>query len=367
MRGKGFVVLIVLTVAVVLGASMALRDKQPKVSQSGQLMLEGLLAKVNEVVGIDINSASGKFKLERDAAGAWVIPAREGFPVAADKVHKLLVGMANLQRLQAKTNKPERYAELGLDDPSNKDSRAVAISLLDGAGNSLASLLVGDERPAKGDATRNEFFVRIPGEARTWQVIGSLAGDAGTVDDWWVTRIAAINDVRIARAIITHADGEVVSVERKVPSTESFVFVQLPVGEKPAEVWRINDIGRLFVDLLLNEVKLAKDLPTDAKQIEFVTETFDGLRVHMRVYDTGHEPLAVLKAEFDESLVVPPSQDSKAEPVNVDKVRDEVKTLNERWSRWAYTISRFKGDTVRRRQKDLIREPEEPKAAKPAG
>lgn len=365
MRGKGFVVLIVLTVAVVLGASMALRDQQPKVSQSGQLMLEGLLAKVNDVVAIDIASAGETFKLERDAAGAWTVPSRDGFPVAADKVHKLLVGMADLERLQPKTDKPARYTELGLGDPSNKDSRAVAFSLLDGAGHALAGLLVGDDRPAKGDATRNEYFVRLPGEARAWQVIGSLAGDAGTVHDWWVTRVAAISDVRIARSIITHADGEVVSVERKVPSTESFVFVQLPVGEKPAEAWRINDIGRMFVDLLLNEVKLAKDLPTDAKQIEFVTETFDGLRVHMRVYDTGHEPLAVLKAEFNESLIVAPPQGSAFEPATKDKVRDEVKNLNERWSRWAYTISRFKGDTVRRRQKDLIREAED-KAAKPA-
>ena len=282
-----------------------------------------------------------------------------------DKVHKLLVGMANLERLQAKTNKPERYAELGLDDPSNKGSRAVAIALLDSAGKALATLLVGDDRPAMGDATRREFFVRIPGEDRTWQVIGSLAGDSATVGDWWATRVAAISDSRIARAIITHADGEVVSVERKVPSTESFVFVQLPAAEKPAEAWRINDIGRLLADLMLEDVKLAKDLPTDAKQIEFVTETFDGLRVRMRVYDTGPEPLAVLQAEFDESLIAAPPQGSKSEPANLDKVRDEVKTLNERWSRWAYTISRFKGDTVRRRQKDLIREAQD-EAAKPA-
>jgi hypothetical protein len=77
-----------------------------------------------------------------------------------------------------------------------------------------------------------------------------------------------------------------------------------------------------------------------------------------------------LKAEFDESLIAPPpsssQQDSKSEPVNMDTIRNEVKTLNERWSGWAYTISRFKGDTVRRRQKDLIRKPEENKVDKPA-
>jgi hypothetical protein len=42
----------------------------------------------------------------------------------------------------------------------------------------------------------------------------------------------------------------------------------------------------------------------------------------------------------------------------VDKVRNEVKALNERWSRWAYVLPRFKGDSVRRRQKDLIKEAE---------
>lgn len=359
MRGKGFLVLIVLTAVVVLGAVMALRDDS-HVPQSGQLLLENLLAKVNDVVRVDITSAGESFSLERSASGTWILPGRDGFPSTPGQVRKLLVGMAGLERLQPKTGKAERFVELGLSDPGLKDSRAVGISLLDSAGAVVAGLIAGDSRPAKGDATRSEYFVRVPGEDKSWLVIGSFPADSGEVIDWLATRIVAIDGARIARARITHADGDVVTVERKTPSTDSFAFVELPEGEQPTEVWRINDIGRLFVNLMLEDVKPARDVPADAKQIEFVTETFDGLRIRMRMYDIGAEPLAVLKAEFDQTLVVPAQGATQAAPVDADTVRKEVQTLNERWLRWAYVLPRYKGDALRRQQKDLIKEAEKP-------
>ena len=82
-------------------------------------------------------------------------------------------------------------------------------------------------------------------------------------------------------------------------------------SEQPTEVWRINHSGRFFVNLLLEDVKPARDVPADAKQIEFVSETFDGLRIRMRLYDIGAEPLVVLKAEFEESLVAPAKESSQ--------------------------------------------------------
>jgi hypothetical protein len=361
MRGKGFVVLMVVTTAVVLAASMALRDESPA-PRSGQLLLDNLLVGVNDVVRVDIISAGESFKLERNAAGVWTIPSRDGFPATPERVRKLLVGMAGLERLQAKTGKPERFAELGLRDPALKDSRAVGFSLLDSAATVVADLIVGERRPAKGDATRSEYFVRVPGEDKSWLVVGSLPEDSGEAVDWLAPRVASISGSRIARARITHGDGEVVTVERKTPSADGFEFVELPEGQQPAAAWRINDIGRLLADLSLVDVQPASDVPTDAKQIEFVTETFDGLRIRMHLYDNADEPLARLTAEFDESLITQPQE--KPRPDDVDEVRNEVKALNERWSRWAYVLSRFKGDTVRRRQKDLIKEAE--KAPPPA-
>ena len=364
MRGKGFFILMALTVVVVLGASLALRE-QSSAPQSGQLLFENLLAKVNDVARVDIASAGKNFTLERVDASAWIVPARDGFPVTSDKVRKLLVGMANLERLQAKTGKPERFAELGLSDPAMQESRAVGFSLVDSAGAVVTTLIVGDRRPAKGDATRNEYFVRVPGEDSSWLVAGSLPDESGELFDWLASRVAFIRDARIARARITHADGEVVTVARETPSTDSFAFVELPADAQQGQVWRINDIGRVLTDLTLIDVKPAADVPGDAQQIEFVTETFDGLRVRMRVYDVGPEPWAQLVAEFDESLIAPPQQDPPSEPVDANKVREEVQQLNERWSRWAYQLSRFKGDTLRRRQKELIETPKE--APKPAG
>ena len=370
MRGKGFLALIMLTAVVVLGVSRTLQD-ETTAPQGGQLMFGDLLARVNDVVRVDVTSAGKTFKLLRADKGAWVMPSKNDFPVESSMVNRLLLGMANLERLQPKTGKAERFVELGLRDPAMEESNAVGFSLLDSAGSTVANVIVGNARPAKGDATREEFFVRVPGEANSWLVIGTLPASAGDVFDWLQSRILAISHSRIARSRMTHADGEVVTVARETPEGE-FAFAELPQGERAAEAWRINDIGNLFVDLNLNDVRLSEELPADATQIAFESETFDGLRVRMKVFDTGPEPLVQLRAEFDESLVVPTEADAakqaasteraSAEKASAEKVRAEVAELNERWSRWVYTVSKFKGDTVRRRQKDLIREPEpEPK------
>ncbi|MFT5446503.1 MAG: hypothetical protein ACI9DC_001672 [Gammaproteobacteria bacterium] len=356
MRGKGFLVLIVLTAVVVLGVSRILQDETPA-PQTGQLMFGDLLARVNDVVRVDVTSAGKTFTLQRADKVAWVMPSEDEFPVESSMVSRLLLGMANLERLQPKTGKAERFVELGLRDPATEESNAVGFSLLDTAGSTVANVIVGNARPAKGDATREEFFVRVPDEANSWLVIGTLPASAGDVFDWLQSRILAITHSRIARSRMTHADGEVVTVARKTPEGE-FAFVELPEGERAAEAWRINDIGNLFVDLNLNDVGLPKEIPADATQIAFEAETFDGLRVRMKVFDIGPEPLVQLSAEFDESLVVSAETDAAKQAANAEMIRAEVAELNERWSRWVYTVSKFKGDTVRRRQKDLIREPE---------
>jgi hypothetical protein len=191
LRGKGFLGLVVVTAAVVAVAALTLERDEP-VPEAGQLLFPDLLAAVNQVERVDVTGGGETFTLARSADGVWSAPSRSDYPVQGDKIHNLIVGAAGLTRLQPKTGKPERFAELGLRDPGEKDSRAVGFALHGSGGATLAHIIVGERRPAKGDPTRTEYFVRIPTEDRSWLVLGTLPQDSDEVQEWLQKLIVSI-------------------------------------------------------------------------------------------------------------------------------------------------------------------------------
>jgi hypothetical protein len=366
MRGKGFVVLALVTAAVVVGAMYVIQRDPAQAPEVGSLLFPGLLARINDVSQVDVRTGSEPFRLERKDRG-WVAPARGDYPLDGNKVHKLLVGAAGLERLEPKTDDPARFGELGLRDPGEPDARSTEFSIR--AGDALlAQLIVGEQRPAKGDPNRTEYFLRVPGEQRSWLVRGTLPDRADELVDWLQQDVAAISDSRIARVQVHHPDGATLTAVRDAPGGGDFRYAELADGAKMSGAWMINDIGRVLTDLKLEEVQPAAQAGAPAADaVEAVTETFDGLRVRLRAWRDGERTLATLRAEFDEALVVRQSAD--AEPsaglLSAAEVREEAQALDARWQPWVYELPDYKGDYLHRRQNDLVEAPEPAPAAAP--
>ena len=366
MRGKGFVVLAVVTVAVVIGAMFVVQRDPAQAPEVGGLLFPGLLARINDVSQVDVRTGSEPFRLERKGRD-WVAPARSDYPLDGDKIHKLLVGAAGLERLEPKTDDPARFDELGLRDPGEPDARSTEFSLR--AGDTLlAQLIVGERRPAKGDPNRTEYFVRVPGEQRSWLVRGTLPDRADELVDWLRQSVAEISGSRIARVRVHHPDGETLTAVRDAPGSGDFRYAELPDGAKMSGAWLINDIGRVLTDLKLEEVQPAAQAGAPAADaVEAVTETFDGLRVRLRAWRDGERTLATLRAEFDEALV---RKGADGEPpaglLAAAAVREEAQAFDARWQPWVYELPDYKGDYLHRRQDDLIEKPEQAPAAPPA-
>lgn len=365
MRGKGFVVLAVVTVAVVVGAMFVVQRDPAQAPAVGGLLFPGLLARINDVAQVEVRAGSEPFRLERKGRD-WVAPARNDYPLDGDKIHKLLVGAAGLERLEPKTDDPTRFDELGLRDPGEPDARSTEFSIR-ADDTLLAQLIVGERRPAKGDPNRTEYFVRVPGEQHSWLVRGTLPDRADELVDWLQQSVAAISGSRIARAQVHHPDGETLTAVRDAPGGGDFRYAELADGAKMSGAWLINDIGRVLTDLKLEEVQPAAQAGAPSEgAIEAVSETFDGLRVRLSVWRDGERTLATLRAEFDEALV---RHSADGEPpaglLSAAEVREEAQALDARWQPWVYELPDYKGDYLHRRQQDLIEEPEQAPAAAP--
>src|SRR5215831_7755877 len=147
MKPTTFLVLLVVTAASVAGAGYAVlsetRIQGPKVGV-GAPVFGNLLATANDVVTVTVASTAGKFTLAR-RGDEWVLVEKDDHPVAADKLRRLVAGLADLRLLEAKTRRPERYARLEVEDVGGKDAKSKEVTLAGANGKPLADLIVGKQ------------------------------------------------------------------------------------------------------------------------------------------------------------------------------------------------------------------------------
>jgi hypothetical protein len=350
------IILLIVVAAIAVVATVATKDETGKVGAKDSAFFPELIGQVNDVATIEATS-TGKSVLIRKAAEAWVVEGRDGYPAEAQDVRRLLLGLAELERVERKTSKPENYEQLELGDPMKADTQSVQYRLLDTDDRALATLIVGKRRIVGGGNGRDEYFVRVPEDAQTWLVRGSIP-TLRSETDWLAREIVDIDQGRVARVHVTHADGEVVRIERAATTPASFELLDIPAGRVIDVDFNVHSIGSILSAVNLNDVsRNTGELPSEGA-VKFMVETFDGLRVHVDIEKVESRGVIALKAEFDASLIgnapepasSPKSEeDGKKSPLlGKDEVVEEVALLNQRWSGWRYQIAQFIFDTLNR-------------------
>ena len=373
MTPRSFTILCVVTVLVSI-AAIAVDEDSSAIPGSGELLFPKLLSDINEIEKIEGASAGERFTLTR-GSGGWIVPGKSGYPANADKVHKLLVGAAGLKRVEPKTKKEALYSKLGLEDLSSESSRAVSFTFEAAGDSMLASLIVGNSAPAKGDPDASAIYVRLPGDPQSWLVKGKLPKD-GALLDWLDRKVLDLERARSREVRVRHEDGEVVVVSKNSPADKDFSLADVPPGKEIDAQWSINDIGRSLTDLDLEDVRPRDALAADTRPAFTVTmRTFDGLAVVMDVFKDDKEVLGLLKASFepaDQSQGGQPAgpedaDGSKTSPglLTPEQVRAEAAKLNARLSNWVYVLPDFKFDHLAKKPADLLKD--ETKDPQPAG
>ena len=161
---------------------------------------------------VRIATPAGKLTVKAENQ-AWILAEKAGYPVDPAKVRALVLGLANLQLVEAKTANPQRLERLDLQEPTAEGSASRMVELMGGDGASLAAAVVGKASPSLYGGGRGGVYVRRAADNQAWLAAGELdvPSDAMTMID---TELVDMPLDQVARVILRTSDGAAVTLSR---------------------------------------------------------------------------------------------------------------------------------------------------------
>ena len=350
LRARSAIGLALVTVAAVGFAVFTTEESEPVVG-AGDFLFPSMFESVNDAGRVEI-SAKGKSVVVEKKGDDWVVPTMHGYGASVGKIRALLMGSANLERVEPKTANPDLYAKLGVDPPSTDESRAVSYKITSASGVSLAHFIVGDSQAAKGHPEKQDYYIRLEGDAQSWLVMGNLP--VGTdVSDWVDQSVLKLDPARVHRVRVLHPDGSEVVVSKPQASDDDFTLENAPEGTKPKDEWRFNDIGRGMSDLELASIagRVGETTVITIGGYSVELTTFDGLRVKMHTGEQDNATYGTVTASYDYASRMDRSESSAI--LDEATVKAEVESLNAKWSGWVYELRSYKSDFFKKKMADL--------------
>ena len=365
MRNKSWAFL--LAAAIVLGGvswwMAASRDSATEADFTTRPLFPGLTARVNDVAALEIATQKDLFRIERGATpDQWTMPSRDNYPVRADLVRKNILGIAALETVEPRTDKPEHYDLLQVSEPdqykpvdeaAKSDAGPILLRLADGKSEALASVIVGKIKSYPVGGKAGQYHVRKPNEARAWLAKGTLELPADPVH-WLVKETIKIDRARVAEVTVTHPDGEVLKIVRAPAKPDSsstdFAPAELPKGMKVASQYDVNAVAGALAFLTFDNVAKAegKDF-SKATVTEIVT--LDGLRATIRTIpaeEADKKVWATISVAFDPALAKPEAE------VNPEDAQKQAQEAIARVQGWSYLLPESMARDLTRHLKDLI-------------
>ncbi|HEY1795890.1 MAG TPA: DUF4340 domain-containing protein [Stellaceae bacterium] len=333
MQRRGFLVLLGATAVSAGAAAAALMTEGGTVSTAppGERALPKLAPNLGDIARFRISrgAMSANFRLDD---GHWVVVEKGGYPADETKIHRMLAALADLTLVEPKTDRPELYSRLSLDDPANGKSTEIVIQ--NKAGDIVGQLIVGRSRPNRLGIGNDGVYVRRIGGDRAWLARGSL-DLSGEIADWLDRRIVDEPAGRFRSLVFTSAKGDVLTISRS-GMTANFAVENPPEGTKLKDARAVSMPATALEGLDLNDVAPASAMkPPETGVATAEYSTFDGL--HFRVTLFPHDRADWVAVEVS----------------GIGDAAVEAKELRNRVARWVYAIPPEKAKLLKTTLGDL--------------
>lgn len=385
MRVKPVILAVITAVLIVLAWKVS-QDKAPQTDIARGPLFPGVLERLNDVSRVEIKSAQHALTLERRGE-AWVLASKDGFPATFATVKRAILQVAGLVTVEPKTDRPESYARIGVDDVEGDKAAGTLFDAYDADGKRLFGLIVGNSRGTAGD----QHYVREVGEAQAWLVDGALTLEADPVQ-WLDAQVADIDTERVRQLSLSSPAGAPVVIRKSEPKDNFFALADVPAGFKAKSRATVSSIGALLLDLRFNDVMAATKVDglTAVRRAEI--QTFDGLVVTIEQFEVDGKPWSRFGFRYDTALATAPAAaatppepvesagtsgdasavpdtgdgDNKDDKKPAETVEQAALRLAAATANWVYVLPDYKQRMIAKRLEDLIEKPEDKAAGKPA-
>lgn len=305
MNPRGFLALLVVTSIAVIGAVVVVlgQPETAPVRFVDEPAFPALRDDPDAVARIVLSTPEGVFTLVRESGDRWLAEERSGYPVDAEEVRRLVVALADMRLIEAKTSEAERYQRLEVEnvDTSNAKSKRVRLEAADGT--ILAEAIIGKQRQRRTGTEASGTYLRRPGEMATWLASGSVRIEPAVVD-WLEDEIVDLDAERIHRIEIRPADGAPYAVVRDAPG-QALRLENPAVDEALDEGADLASLAHALTGARLEDVQPDVGQPWPEAGHSALVTTFDGLELTVELAEIEDQPWARFEARDVEPLAAP--------------------------------------------------------------
>ncbi|HEV2098180.1 MAG TPA: DUF4340 domain-containing protein [Stellaceae bacterium] len=337
MQKRGLILLAAATIVLVALAVAALATGGRGVSRTAaeERAFPGLSDKLGDVASVSVQRTGLDLTFVREGDN-WKVVQKGDYPAAPGKINRIVLAMADMVLVEPKTQKPDLYPRLEIEDPGK--GKSTLVTLKDKSGAVLAALIVGKrsyDRLGTGD---DGIYVRRPGDQQSWLARGTL-DFSDEMANWLERRIVDIPDSRMAKVSLTQPDGAALVLSRAKPDAK-FAVEGAPANAKYKSDTSLGEPAMALETLDLDDVQPAAKLPVPDKGVTAASyTTFDGLTVDAKLFQHDGKDWLALTA----------SGSGKAAP--------EAKKIDDRVKHWVYAIPGYKAKMIETKLADLLAPP----------
>ena len=338
---------------------------------------------MNRVAAIKIRGPDGDAVSVGKKQDRWVVKDRYDYPADFSKIADFVRALQQMKVGSSFEVSEATLKRLKLRDPQGTDvpddEKGILVELKDDAGESLASLVIGNRRNSDQDeGPPRGQYTRLASEEMVHLVDKVVDSYLRKPEDWLAKIMVDVEDDAVQKVVRENLDEEGVlfRVERPREGAD-LVLLDPPLGKK-IKPFSLDTLARGLETLRLEDVVDPK-ATLESLGIEFQARleyrTFDGMiyrvfpgrsksdseRFYLRL-EVGYEepPKAGAEAAAEE-----PDTDkdaAKEQEEQQEKIPEEMalkaKEMNERLSAWTYEISEWKHGDLMIELEELFEEPE---------
>ncbi len=308
MSPKIFLGLLVITV-ITSAAAAVTAYRQPAatpVSYGDEPAFPALRANPDAVAKIVLTTPEGSFTLVRETGDRWSAAERFGYTVDSKHVRDLVVALADMRLIEAKTKLPDRYGRIQVEDVKAKDAKSRLLRLESADGKVLAEALIGKEHHRLTGSQSEGTYLRRPGEAQAWLASGGIRIEPKVVD--WLDKQVVDLGADSVRRVEIRPDGSQAYVVARATEGGPLAFESLAAGEKPKKDANLDRLAGAFAGITFDDVKPRTQLSWPSAHQTAIATTFDGVELTVQLAKIDDQPWAI----FDAREVAAPTAASGA-------------------------------------------------------